>query len=307
MAVKNNKFINVVEGKSTLYRLFRFIDYENSNKVLSPIIDNDIIVDNIKEENINLSGLLYSLHSLYSDIKNSNSKDKVIYKWCVDNMHPYKITVLDKLLFSKNDMHPDGKKGFDKDIKDECKFSIDSFYKDLERIIVALIIVHGIKNALIEDKPNIIYDYVAENKELIKKYYGDFKELWIDNDMDSIHYKEKLENCKRTIINSIAFNAPELQIKIERDLKTKYMTYAPKCNSIFDICWYKLNKTIVDINNILYGNLPNAILNDEISMCPYCGIFYIKHHSRQITCGDKECTRLKINELRRDFYKIHKK
>lgn len=85
------------------------------------------------------------------------------------------------------------------------------------------------------------------------------------------------------------------------------MTYTTKSNSIFDICWYKLNKKIVNINNALYENLQKAILNDEISMCPYCGKFYIKHHSRQISCRDKECTRLKINELRRDFYKIHKK
>lgn len=51
-------------------------------------------------------------------------------------MHLYKITVFNKLLFSKNNICIDNNNGFVKDIKVECKFSIDNFYNDLERINV---------------------------------------------------------------------------------------------------------------------------------------------------------------------------
>lgn len=298
--------INIKDSGNIIYKFPMATEYEISEdkKYLYPVIKDDKY-DDAKEKEETLTKILLNLINLY---ENRDKKEYLdLLKSFLENCFiAYNPLTCNKLIYSKEKMKWSDAE-LSKNIKDTCKIEIGGFNKELNEIVNKVKFLLYLKACVIDKKPEYLKDFLLDknakfkSKNELVEGIGDLDTF--DDPCDRV--TKVFKDIAYDTLASDFYRKLEYKISIEPFKENAYTS--PYINNLFDLCYYKLNKIFCNLYNEFNGNEVPQIMNDELSICPYCGKFYIKESSRQVTCGSKECTKEKNNETRRNFYKKHNK
>lgn len=295
--------VNIKDAGNTIYKFPMVSEYEFSEdkKFLYPIIKE---AEYTNEKDLNLTKILLDLIDLYE------KKDKKEYMdslkdFLENNFLAYAPLTFNNLIYSKDKMEMSDSE-LSEHIKKSCKVNINDFNKELSEIVNKVKFILYLKACVIDKKPEYFRDFLLDNNV---SFTGKNKFIEGIGDINDENLCDRVTKVFKAIAYETFrcdfYRKLEYKISIEPFKENAYAS--PFINNIFDLCYYKLNKLFCNLYNEFNKNEVVQIMNDELSICPYCGKFYIKESSRQVTCGSKECTKEKNNETRRNFYKNHNK
>lgn len=266
---------------------------------------------------------LCNLAKVIDSYDNKVPKEQLILKWCMENMHPYRIDFIYGELshnFDINSVMADI-------IERDAIFEIEQFIKDLEDLYNAVRFYVTLKGLIYSDD-DIAYNLYQKGRYFESfNYFENYKHASPDIS-DDVY--EEIESSSKNIIDQMQrlnkymndhpaelppdgefdFNnnpyddydrlrsqlvefIPDFNMKLKFNAATGRFDFSADIDSVFDIAWYTLARMISEDpsleNRQRERNKPQGI----IICCRHCGKFLIKHSNRQEFCESEECQRVR--------------
>lgn len=309
----------------------------------------DTLVDEKRDRKLTGQRLLTSLCNLYQEMNDPDCKlspTDMVIDWCTENMHPYNIDMIYEQCiedYLSYEMHIDF-------LKRDGAFIVQDFIRDLQELYNATCFYYALTQ-LSNGKRNPALRLndegrLSEGLPFFEKYKlprpqeGFSQSTKPATWYDFIHMDSTLEEMiasneiqpppakiapeKRTFMQNplkdldylhemLMSLFPEFKMKLQKNSKTKRITFAADIRSVFDICWFALARLVADDtpkdDEDPYSNYREA----SILCCLNCGNFFVRTGPRQKYCKDEDCqaarqrnnqrscrTRKKIQEQQKD-------
>ena len=300
------------------YHTVRFpryeLRYEGNIALLCPRYEkDDVLIDHQADTLLTGQELLVSLCNLYRAINDPNCKEnyiEMIAEWCSSNIHPYAIDTLYDLATDE---------GYDYEsysgmIMRDGIFAVEDFMRDLAPLYHTTCFHHALLQ-LINGNDAYARSLYEEGRftdgyPFFEKYKcpaPEASDLQLDDlleemsrdaqatSADSIvpwtsqpfqqNPLQDLDSLQITLLSMF----PEFRMKLHRDRKTKRILFAAEVESVFQLAWYALSRSVANDAPDHDPN-PNAMFSSGTPLaCLHCGNFFIRTGPRQRYCSDPDC------------------
>ena len=322
-----------------IYHPFRFKDYrlgdDRGDYCAFPICRPGYEPEFPNEDVLTGKGLLVSLCNLAHQINsydNSIPYDRLIVKWCLENMHPYSVDFIYSELNENFDINT-----FDAEmVEKDGIFEINEFLHDLGKLYNAVMYYVALEGVCVGDD-EVAYDLSQEGKffegySFFEKYkhskvdvpdelLGDIHsredllaEMKRVNEYVNSHPAEKVpegefattpyddyESLRDTLIDII----PDFNMRLKVDPRSGKIDFSTDVKSVFDIAWFTLARMISEDPAPEDKGKPDNRGEGIMIRCRNCGRFIIRKSNRQEFCDSDECQKAR-NARKQKAYRDRK-
>jgi hypothetical protein len=282
-----------------IYHPFRFksydLKYDKKDCCAFPVCKPGIEPEFPVDDALTGKGLLISLCNLAKEINSletTEPKDRLIVKWCMENMHPYSIDFIYSELAENFDIN-----SIDAEmVVQDGIFEIETFMKDLGKLYNAVkfyVDLEGILNA--DDK-------VADNLYEEGRYFERFKHARTEIP-DEIFTDKTSRKAYDELMNAFVDYIPNFNMKLKFSPVTNRFEFSADVNSVFDIAWYTLARMISEDPALENRNKQDEQPEGILICCRHCGKFLIRKGKRQEFCTSPECQKARKAINQQDFRK----
>lgn len=311
-----------------VYHPFRFKDYTYSfngkDQLVYPVCKPGKEPEFPSSDGLTGKELLTSLCNLAKVIDsydNTTPKEQLIIRWCLDNMHPYRVDFIYSELIQDFDIN-----SVEADIVErDGLFEIDRFMKDLGDLYNAVRFYVALEGLIYSDD-EIAYNLYEEGRYFEShSYFEEYKRVNPDIPEEVL---KKIEDSTDDIVKRMQLandyadkhpspKPPEGEFDFNHNpyddydkLRTKLVEFIPDFNmrlkfnaasgrfdfsadidSVFDIAWYTLARMISEDSALENRQREEARPEGIMICCRHCGKFLIRRSNRQEFCDSEECQR----------------
>jgi hypothetical protein len=279
--------------------------------------------------------LLISLCNLAKEINSfetTEPKDRLIVKWCMENMHPYSIDFIYSELVENFDINTIDAEMVARD----GIFEIETFMKDLGKLYNAVrfyVTLEGILYADDESAYNLYEEgRYFENYNFFERYKHAGPKI-PDEILTNEASREELLKDMRTedkyirehpaeqpsegkfdfnhnpfddydeLMNTLVDFIPDFNMKLKFSPTTKRFEFSADVDSVFDIAWYTLARMISEDPALENRNKQEERPEGILICCRHCGKFLIRKGKHQEFCPSPECQKARKARNQKDFRK----
>lgn len=311
-----------------VYHPFRFKTYtcafDGKDQLVYPVCRPGQEPEFPSPEGLTGKKLLISLCNLAKVIDsydNKVPKEQLILKWCMENMHPYKVDFIYSELTQDFDIN-----SVEADIVErDGIFEIDRFMKDLGSLYNAVRFYVALEGLIYSDD-EIAYNLYQEGKyfeslsffEHYKHSAPDIPDEMLDEieaGTDDIVERMKLADkyieehpAKQPPEGEFDFNnnpyddydelreklvefIPDFNMRLKFSSATGRFEFSADIDSVFDIAWYTLARMISEDPALENRQREETRPEGIMICCRHCGKFLIRRSNRQEFCDSEECQR----------------
>lgn len=264
---------------------------------------------------------LCNLAKVIDSYDNKTPKEQLILKWCMENMHPYRVDFIYSELsqdFDINSVMADI-------VERDGIFEIERFMKDLGSLYNAVRFYVALEGLIYSDDETAYnlyeegryfesYNYFESYKHASPEIPDDVME---EIESSSKNIVEQMRRANEYIEKHPAEQPPEGEFDFNHnpyddydELRTKLVDFIPDFNmrlkfnsatgrfdfsadidSVFDIAWYTLARMISEDPALENRQREESRPEGIMICCRHCGKFLIRRSNRQEFCDSEECQR----------------
>lgn len=314
--------LNKISGMDQItYHPFRFKKYrlgvDKNDYCAFPICRPGFEPEFLSEKILTGKRLLVNLCNLAHQINcydNNIPYDRLIIKWCLENMHPYSVDFIYSELYENFDINT-----FDAEIVEKDGiFEINEFMRDLGKLYNAVMYYIALEDICTGNDENV-YDLSKEGKffgrySFFKKHQYSKVEIKRENraivfrpaadtpiSKKTITLHDNYETLRDTLIDII----PEFNMKLKVDPCSGTIDFSIDVESVFDIAWFTLAKMISGNPASEDKGKPDPHVEAIMIRCCNCGRFMIKKSNQQRFCDSDKCQKAR-NARKQKAYRDRK-
>ncbi len=303
LPVDNLGLVEIGGVGEMIYQAIRFpaycpeYDEEEKEEYIVPVFTGVHCPESNTDHTLTGQALLASLCNLYKEINDPCGKfspTDLVWKWCMDNVHPYDIDSLCTAMENTDFFDAAELMCFRRD----ATFPVKKFLADLCLLGTTFDYYHALNAALADRNVSFCRGLYYEGRvcdslpflEKYRQYENDGEYLAsLKADID-IHMENVMERI------------PDFRMRLKKDKKKGTIRFGADVQSVFDICWYTFARLVADVAPPVDVDLNCMDSTGSILSCLCCGKYFVRRSARQLYCDSLSCQSERNNRKSRAYY-----